>query len=108
MAAIGILMFGDGVRDELTANIIEMTGYPEASKVAMVVFIAIIPITKMPLNARPIISTLEHVTGANRIALAGAEGAIGMTSLSRSILKIGIKGRPSIPSYLHLRMLTDD
>jgi len=47
---VGILMFGDGVKDEITGNILELAGYPEASKVAMAVFIAIIPLTKTPLK----------------------------------------------------------
>jgi vesicular inhibitory amino acid transporter len=47
---IGILMFGDGVKDKITANILAMTGYPKGTKVAMVVFIAIIPLTKTPLG----------------------------------------------------------
>lgn len=50
MAIVGLLMFGDGVRDELTANIIATVGYPDALKVAMVVFVAIIPVTKTPLK----------------------------------------------------------
>lgn len=50
MATVGLLMFGDGVRDELTANIIATVGYPDALKVAMVVFVAIIPVTKTPLK----------------------------------------------------------
>lgn len=50
MMVVGILMFGDGVLDEVTSNILGLTGYPESSKVAMVIFIAIIPITKTPLK----------------------------------------------------------
>ncbi|TAQ85639.1 hypothetical protein B7494_g6038 [Chlorociboria aeruginascens] len=62
-AVAGILMFGDGVKDELTANIIGTNGYPRALSIIMTVFIAIIPLTKLPLNARPIVSTLEVLAG---------------------------------------------
>jgi vesicular inhibitory amino acid transporter len=62
-AVAGILMFGDGVMTEITANIIETTGYPHALSIIMSVFIAIIPLTKVPLNARPIVSTVELFTG---------------------------------------------
>lgn len=34
-------MFGDGVRDEITANILEATGYPNVLNVLLVIFIAI-------------------------------------------------------------------
>jgi vesicular inhibitory amino acid transporter len=50
MMVVGILMFGDGVMDEITSNILQLTGYPEGTKVAMAVFIAIIPLTKTPLK----------------------------------------------------------
>lgn len=50
MAVIGLLMFGDGVLDEITLNILGTDGYPEVLKVFMVIFIAIIPLTKTPLK----------------------------------------------------------
>lgn len=50
MMIVGILMFGDDVKDEITANILALVGAPEGAKVAMVVFIAIIPLTKAPLK----------------------------------------------------------
>jgi vesicular inhibitory amino acid transporter len=50
MAVIGLLMFGDGVLDEITLNVLGTEGYPEILKVFMVIFIAIIPLTKTPLK----------------------------------------------------------
>lgn len=50
MAVIGLLMFGDHLRDEVTSNIIMTKGYPHAISVCIVVFIAIIPLTKVPLK----------------------------------------------------------
>jgi solute carrier family 32 (vesicular inhibitory amino acid transporter) len=51
MALIGILMFGDKVRDEITSNIIlTKEGYPEFLSLFIVICIAIIPITKVPLK----------------------------------------------------------
>jgi solute carrier family 32 (vesicular inhibitory amino acid transporter) len=41
-------MFGDDVRDEITANILQSTGYPRVLTLLMCVFIAIIP-RKFPL-----------------------------------------------------------
>ncbi|KAI6353546.1 hypothetical protein MCOR25_008950 [Pyricularia grisea] len=62
-AVAGILMFGDNVADAITSNILRTEGYPRALTVLMCCFIAIIPLTKVPLNARPIITTLEVVMG---------------------------------------------
>ncbi|KAL1886368.1 hypothetical protein Plec18167_000298 [Paecilomyces lecythidis] len=50
MAIIGWLMFGPGVRDEITSNILLTSGYPRGLTLCIVVFIAIIPITKTPLK----------------------------------------------------------
>ncbi len=43
-------MFGEGVREEVTSNILLTKGYPAALSVAMVIFIGIIPLTKIPLK----------------------------------------------------------
>ena len=60
-------MFGDEVRDEITSNILETTGYPRILKFLICALIAIIPLTKVPLNARPIISTADVLFGLNRV-----------------------------------------
>ena len=49
-AVAGYLMFGQKIRDEVTSNILRTPGYPHALSVAIVVFIAIIPLTKVPLK----------------------------------------------------------
>jgi vesicular inhibitory amino acid transporter len=52
-AAIGIagyLMFGDDVKDELTASIFTTKGYPQSLSILMVIAVAIIPLTKIPLK----------------------------------------------------------
>ena len=43
-------MFGKKIRDEVTSNILMTKGYPESLSVCIVVFIAIIPLTKVPLK----------------------------------------------------------
>jgi vesicular inhibitory amino acid transporter len=50
MAIIGWLMFGDVVRDEITANVLTITDYPQSLSVGIVVFVSIIPLTKVPLK----------------------------------------------------------
>lgn len=46
----GYLMFGQKVLDEVTSSILMTRGYPHAISICIVVFIAIIPITKVPLK----------------------------------------------------------
>ncbi|KAF4992744.1 hypothetical protein FGRMN_6954 [Fusarium graminum] len=65
LAVIGLLMFGDGIKDAITSNILKSAGYPDALKIIMCIFIAIIPLTKIPLNARPIITTLDVICGVH-------------------------------------------
>ncbi|KAF2205783.1 hypothetical protein GQ43DRAFT_406626 [Delitschia confertaspora ATCC 74209] len=88
MVCAGLLMFGNDVREEITNNIFVTKGYPEVISVFIAVCIAIIPLTKVPLNARPIISTLEVLTGLDNRSLATASSAFnGMSGLNRGILK---------------------
>lgn len=50
MAVAGLLMFGDDIMDEVTSNILVTEGYPRALSVCIVIFVAIIPLTKIPLK----------------------------------------------------------
>jgi solute carrier family 32 (vesicular inhibitory amino acid transporter) len=59
-------MFGDDVLDEITSNILRTSGYPITVTFFMCMFIAIIPLTKIPLNARPIIATAEVFAGVHQ------------------------------------------
>lgn len=59
MAVLGYLMFGEQVRDEITANILNSNSYPHIIRLLMVVLIAIIPVTKIPLSNRPIMDTVN-------------------------------------------------
>ncbi|KAK4123723.1 amino acid transporter [Parathielavia appendiculata] len=68
-AVAGLLMFGDSVRDEITSNILMESSYPRAMTVLMCLCIAIIPLTKIPLNARPIVATLEVLLGLHQQSL---------------------------------------
>ncbi|RSL72271.1 hypothetical protein CEP54_000912 [Fusarium duplospermum] len=65
LAVIGLLMFGDGIKDAITSNILKTSGYPEGMSIVMCIFIAIIPLTKIPLNARPIITTMDVLCGVH-------------------------------------------
>ena len=50
MAVGGLVMFGNAVREEITSNILLTDGYPRPLSILIVVLIAIIPLTKIPLR----------------------------------------------------------
>jgi vesicular inhibitory amino acid transporter len=59
MAAIGFLMFGSNVKEEVTKSVLTTSGYPKFTYFIICTLMAIVPISKTPLNARPIISIFE-------------------------------------------------
>lgn len=65
LAVVGILMFGDGISDAITSNLLRTPGYPKALSILICVFIAIIPLTKLPLNCRPLVTTADVVLGVH-------------------------------------------
>lgn len=77
--------------DEITANIIGTAGYPRTLSVLMSVFIAIIPLTKVPLNARPIVSTIETLTGLDPASISDSQAFTGLSGYTRGILKVVIR-----------------
>ncbi|KAI1484293.1 transmembrane amino acid transporter protein-domain-containing protein [Daldinia eschscholtzii] len=87
VAVVGLLMFGDGVREEITGNILATTGYPDVLNVLLVIFIAIIPLTKIPLNSQPIVTILEVLFGLRQQAVAEETPLVGLSSSSRGVLK---------------------
>ncbi|KAL8905931.1 MAG: hypothetical protein Q9171_006475 [Xanthocarpia ochracea] len=91
MAAVGLLMFGNSVLDEITSSILLTEGYPRAISVAIVAFIAIIPITKIPLNTRPIISSADKLLGLDARHVASPPGLAGMAGYSRGLLRAVIR-----------------
>ncbi|KAI7632642.1 vacuolar amino acid transporter-like protein 1 [Hortaea werneckii] len=91
MAVVGYLMYGAGVKDEITRNVLLTPGYPHAINVLIVVCVAIIPLTKVPLNARPIVSTLELFLGLDARALADSAALTGLSGYTRGILKVVLR-----------------
>ncbi|KAI7357428.1 vacuolar amino acid transporter-like protein 1 [Hortaea werneckii] len=59
MAVVGYLMYGRRTKDEISTNVLTIQEYPQALHVVVLILVAIIPLTKFPLNCSPIISTLE-------------------------------------------------
>ncbi|KAL2134234.1 hypothetical protein VTI74DRAFT_739 [Chaetomium olivicolor] len=90
-AVAGLLMFGDGVRDEVTSNILMETSYPKALTVLMCMAIGIIPLTKIPLNARPIVSTVEVLLGLHQQTVADSNNLVGRGMSFRGVMKVAIR-----------------
>ncbi|OBT48302.1 hypothetical protein VE00_01237 [Pseudogymnoascus sp. WSF 3629] len=90
-ATAGYLMYGDGVLDSVTNNIIRTSGYPQSLTVLLCIFIAIIPLTKLPLNARPIVATLEALTGLDSRTVPGEDSLVGCSKFGRGVQKIAIR-----------------
>jgi vesicular inhibitory amino acid transporter len=84
-------MYGDGILDSVTSNIIRTSEYPASLTVLLCIFIAIIPLTKLPLNARPIVATLEALTGLDARSVPGDDSLVGCSPFGRGILKIVIR-----------------
>ncbi|CDR45624.1 CYFA0S19e01068g1_1 [Cyberlindnera fabianii] len=61
MACIGFMMFGAGVKDEITKSVLLTKGYPTYTYWLICALMATVPLSKTPLNARPIISILDVV-----------------------------------------------
>ncbi|KAK0100078.1 hypothetical protein ONS96_008013 [Cadophora gregata f. sp. sojae] len=90
-AVAGILMFGDGVATEITANLLNTKGYPRMLSIIMSVFIAIIPLTKVPLNARPIVSTVEAICELDTLSVSDTPVLTGLSGYTRGILRVIVR-----------------
>ncbi|KAL3445176.1 transmembrane amino acid transporter protein-domain-containing protein [Aspergillus insuetus] len=90
MAVLGWLMFGNMIRDEVTANVLRIKEYPQFLSLCIVVFIAIIPITKVPLNCRPLVATMEILCGLEPHAELNADYT-ERTKFMRKLLRVLIR-----------------
>lgn len=91
-AIAGLLMFGDAVRDEVTSNILLESRYPRALTALVCAGVAIIPLTKIPLNARPIVATAEVLLGLHTQSVAApTAGMLGLDMSVRGALKIVVR-----------------
>lgn len=79
-------MFGDDVRDEITSNILMESSYPAVLTFFMCMFVAIIPLTKIPLNARPITATLEVLLGLHQVS--DDPGVTYFRGIMKAIVKV--------------------
>jgi vesicular inhibitory amino acid transporter len=94
LAVIGILMFGDGISDAITTDVLATKGYPQALTILMCIFVAIIPLTKMPLNARPLVTTAEVLLGLHEFGhhhynhVERSRRAVFLRSIARASIRV--------------------
>ena len=87
LAVIGILMFGDGIREAITSNILKMDGYPESLTIVMCACVAIIPLTKIPLSARPLVTTADLL--CNLHSYSPEQSSLGV-KIARGVVRVGV------------------
>lgn len=63
MACIGFLMFGFDIKNIVIKNVLGTEGYPPFVYVLISCFISMVPLLKTPLNALPIVSMLDLISG---------------------------------------------
>lgn len=83
---LGFLMFGASVDDEITKNILRTTGYPPWVSTAIVVLMGILPVSKLPLISRPILTILDRRFGATGLQRAANRGLLSAFFLLCSLL----------------------
>ncbi|KAM4062227.1 transmembrane amino acid transporter protein [Hirsutella rhossiliensis] len=88
LAIVGILMFGDGIKEMVTSNILDTPGFPEAPTILMCVFIAIIPLTKIPLNSRPLVTTADVVCGLHPDQPAAGRRSAIVSSCLKALVRV--------------------
>lgn len=89
MGIIGFLMFGSKCSNEITNNLLTTAGYPSWCYPVISGLICLIPLAKTPLNAKPIISTLDSLLSLHAFedtpAFFGALKLVG-----RFLVRIGV------------------
>lgn len=88
MGVVGFLMFGKLCDNEITNNILSTKGYPSWCYPLLCMLICIIPLAKVPLNSKPIISTLSSILSLDKPS-AGPIGSF-FKSATQSFIKIAV------------------
>ncbi|KAI5956006.1 hypothetical protein KGF57_003492 [Candida theae] len=88
MGVFGFLMFGASCSNEVTNTLLETVGYPSWVYPLIKSLICIIPLAKTPLNAKPIISTLDVLFGVNTRTDSKVRAAIN--KFNKFVVRIGV------------------
>jgi vesicular inhibitory amino acid transporter len=87
MGVLGFLMFGGLIMDEVTKNILLTDGYPPSLSYLLTVLLGLVPLAKTPLNARPIVSTLDILFGLEKVSMAVKSS----NSLAEKLAKFSVR-----------------
>lgn len=90
MAVVGFLMFGALCNNEITSLVLETSGYPAFVYPLISGLICIVPLAKTPLNAKPIISTLDELFGINTIVDDQSAFIKTMKTVGRFFTRVGV------------------
>lgn len=88
MGVLGFLMFGMYCKDEITNNILFTKGYPDWIYPLISGLICLVPIAKTPLNAKPIIATLDSMLHTNTESSHWFKALI--KNLGKFITRVGV------------------
>ncbi|KAI5970807.1 hypothetical protein CANMA_000226 [Candida margitis] len=88
MGVFGFLMFGATCSNEVTNTLLETSGYPTWIYPLIKSLICLIPLAKTPLNAKPIISSLDVLFRANKVAKTKARATFN--SFTKFVVRIGV------------------
>lgn len=88
MGIFGFLMFGATCSNEVTNTLLQTVGYPGWIYPLIKSLICLIPLAKTPLNAKPIISSLDVLFGVNKVAKTRAIAAFN--SSNKFVIRIGV------------------
>lgn len=85
---LGFLMFGSIIEDEVTKSILKTEGYPRIIGTIVVVLMGFLPISKLPLVSRPIITALDTFTNShdNYFVYVGNRVGVSVVYLILSLL----------------------
>lgn len=90
MAIIGFLMFGSLCSNEVTSLLLETAGYPTWIYPLISGLICIVPLAKTPLNAKPIISTLDGIFSLDTIVEGDSMFKNFTKELGRFLVRVGV------------------
>ncbi|VVT49252.1 uncharacterized protein SAPINGB_P002179 [Magnusiomyces paraingens] len=90
MGILGYVMFGSKVENEVTKSILLTKGYAPHQDLVITSLVSLIPLAKTPLNARPIVSTIDILTGLDKYPL-GFDGVAGMRDTLMRVAKISVR-----------------
>lgn len=83
----GFLMYGAGIDSEVTRNILLTKNYPVVLKTAIVALMGLLPLSKLPLVCRPLVTAADKI-GINKYHKGKPYCSIPRKLLNRAVISI--------------------